>query len=401
MSHLDVIFVIAAGNDGVTGHSLDEWLPQRLGTATNGLITVGGVHSNGVLDDITTFDNNNGGSLTVYALSRGVTVANYQVDSGSMIGPPGTSLAAPAVAGLAAYFASLTSLENEWHHGQVPINMKDYITRYAYRRAANPIPNNLAPGYLAPPPESIIVPYNRAPDGLCSAHLPVSVGNQARREANISKRDNSTIDFDVVVSGTIVVPSLSQSYCYNTSFPTLPPASYCTEVLTTGGVVLHTKTGSTCTYNTVEPTTTKTPSPAPTVNTDKGILTCGTRTDQGNAKYWFTLGDAIHARTEFCGNLTSNASPIVFKPGTDTHESGIYIPPDNVGNPILVSAQWNSVGDSGCPTVTFSQNADDTEADYHLCEARLGLPIQDCKFVNIDTLAQSLTDCRRHCKAWT
>jgi hypothetical protein len=309
----------------------------------------------------------------------------------------GTSFAAPAVAGLAAYFASLPNLADKWTQGSVATAMKAYIAKYAYVRPADPIAN-LPPAYRPlPASDSIIVAYNRAPDGLCSAHLPTEDDSQViqvkQRSALIERQDSSG-DIPVVVSGTIVVPSLTQSYCYNTSFPTLPPASYCTEVLTTGGVVLHTKTGSTCTYNTVEPTTTKNASPAPTVNTDKGILTCGTRTDQGNAKYWFTLGDAIHARTDFCGNLTSNASPIVFKPGSDTHRWGVYIPPDNVDNPIIVSAQWNSVGDSSCPTVTFSEG--DTESDYHLCEHRLGLPIENCKFLNIHTFVHSLIYCRRH-----
>ena len=396
----DIITVVPTGNSGLHGGSLDESTPQKLGTASNGLITVGGVDKDGVLHDITTLDAHSGGSISVYAMSKDVVGADYKTNSGS-ITEDGTSFAAPAVAGLAAYFASLPNLGNQWTQGSVATAMKAYIVKYAYVRPADPIAN-LPPAYSPlPAPDSIVVAYNRAPDGLCSAHLPNDENSPAKQRSALAERQDSSGDVPVVVSGTIVVTSLTQSYCYNTSFPTLPPASYCTEVLTTGGVVLHTKTGSTCTYNTVEPTTTKTPPPAPTINTDKGILTCGTRTDQGNAKYWFTLGDAIHARTEFCGNLTSNASPIVFKPGTDTHKSGIYIPPDNVDNPILVSAQWNSVGDSGCPTVTFSQNADDTEADYHLCEARLGLPIQDCKSVNIDTLAQSLTDCRRHCKAWT
>jgi hypothetical protein len=39
MWDLDVVTVVAAGNSGNTGHSLDETLPQKLGTLTNGLIS--------------------------------------------------------------------------------------------------------------------------------------------------------------------------------------------------------------------------------------------------------------------------------------------------------------------------------------------------------------------------
>jgi hypothetical protein len=57
--------VVAAGNLGNQdrGHSLDEYVPQKLGTAANGLITVGGVLADGVLDPLTTFDLGIGGSL--------------------------------------------------------------------------------------------------------------------------------------------------------------------------------------------------------------------------------------------------------------------------------------------------------------------------------------------------
>jgi hypothetical protein len=169
------------------------------------------------------------------------------------------------------------------------------------------------------------------------------------------RRQNSTGgDFDVVVNGTMVVSSLSQSYCYNTSFPTLNP--------------------STTTTNTA-PTLTNTASPSPTKNVDQGILTCGTRTDQGDAKYFFTLGDMTHASNQFCGNLTTEKA--LFKPGTDTNKAGTYAPPDNVGHLITVSAEWNEVDDSGCPTLDFSK--DTNGAAFQLCEDRLNIPITDCR----------------------
>ena len=356
MWDLDVVTVVAAGHSGNIGGSLDLTLPQKLGTAANGLITVGGVFRDGVLDDLSTFDRGRGGSITVYAVSQAVRVADYSVNVRSRMSAPGTSVAAPAVAGLAAYFASLDSLNNEWQRDHVATDMKNYIQTQAYRRSANPIPANLVGGYRAPSPNSIFVAYNGAPEGLCSAHLPGDVGSQAREEPNFVKRQNSIGgDFDVVVSGTMVVSSLSQSYCYNTSFPTL------------------TRTSTTTTNS--ASITTSTASSSPTVHVDQGILTCGTRTDQGNAKYFFTLGDMTHARDQLCANLTT--AKAVFKPGADTNKAGTYDPPDNVDNFIWVSAKWNNVDDSGCPTLDFSKNV--KGAAYKLCQDRFGIPIQDCK----------------------
>ena len=121
--------------------------------------------------------------------------------------------------------------------------------------------------------------------------------------------------------GQIVVSSLRQSYCYNANFPTITP--------------------STTTAITTAPTTT---SPSPTVYIERGVLTYGTRSDDGNGDYCSAFGDAEHAINTSCGNLTNNATPIVFKPGSDTNELGVYVPPDNVEGPILVGADWNFGG---------------------------------------------------------
>lgn len=102
----DVITVTAAGNAGLLGQTLDQTTPQKHGTPSNGLITVGGVEVNGVLYPETNRDRGQGGSLTLYAIARDVAGASFQDDSGSRT-ETGTSMAARAVAGLAAYFASL------------------------------------------------------------------------------------------------------------------------------------------------------------------------------------------------------------------------------------------------------------------------------------------------------
>lgn len=58
-------------NDGEIGKTLDETTPQNAGTTSNGLITVGGVDSDGMLHDITNFKSDRrGGSITVYVVSK-------------------------------------------------------------------------------------------------------------------------------------------------------------------------------------------------------------------------------------------------------------------------------------------------------------------------------------------
>jgi hypothetical protein len=82
-------------------------------------------------------------------------------------------MASPAVAGPAAYFASLPSLASEWKEGSIARRMKDYIIRHAYERTESPTPTQLPDKYPKNfAPRLIKVAYNRAPDGLCSGRRP-------------------------------------------------------------------------------------------------------------------------------------------------------------------------------------------------------------------------------------
>jgi hypothetical protein len=92
----DIVTVVAAGNAGGSGESLDENTPTSLGSAANGLITVGGVDSTGLLAERTNFDAGRGGSITVYAVSENVVMADHTQDIGTET-DSGTSFAAPAV----------------------------------------------------------------------------------------------------------------------------------------------------------------------------------------------------------------------------------------------------------------------------------------------------------------
>jgi subtilisin family serine protease len=149
----DITVVIPTGNDAPTG--LDRITPQNLGTTANGLITVGGVEKNGALFPDTNPDLGSGGSISIYAAARDVLVAGIDSDS-AMAEVTGTSLAAPAVAGMAAYFFSLQELDANWPDGSVARAMKQFFALSArVQRNNNPVPDNL--GYTPPSAGSIVV----------------------------------------------------------------------------------------------------------------------------------------------------------------------------------------------------------------------------------------------------
>jgi subtilisin family serine protease len=148
----DITVIVAAGNDA---RDLNEITPQNLGTADNGLLTVGGVEKNGGLFADTNPDLGNGGSISVYAAARDVLVAGTGSDS-EFKTVTGTSAAAPAVAGMAAYFFSLPELDSNWPDGRVARAMKQFFALSArVQRSNNPVPDNLP--YTPPLAGSIVV----------------------------------------------------------------------------------------------------------------------------------------------------------------------------------------------------------------------------------------------------
>jgi hypothetical protein len=155
----DITVVIPTGNDAP--NDLDSITPQNLGTTANGLITVGGVEKNGALFPDTNPDLGSGGSISIYAAARDVLVAGIDSDSATAE-VTGTSLAAPAVAGMAAYFFSLQELDANWPSGSVARAMKQFFVLSArVQRNNNPVPDNL--GYTPPSAGSIVVAWNRHP----------------------------------------------------------------------------------------------------------------------------------------------------------------------------------------------------------------------------------------------
>lgn len=88
---------MSAGNRNEDGAYLDQFTPQNIGSsdADNGLITVGGVTSDGAYWSDTMLDGGLGGSITVYAQAENVVVA-WPTSNSDTETVDGTSFAAPA-----------------------------------------------------------------------------------------------------------------------------------------------------------------------------------------------------------------------------------------------------------------------------------------------------------------
>ena len=183
----DIVTVIAAGNDGEDPRfSLAEAIPGCLGTPTNPLITVGAANLDGTRWEGTTQET--GGSITTWAPGHDIKCPANE-DSGFQV-RHGTSLAAPQIAGLAAYFMSLgqdelpreplTSDEfarmpfqgpNLHIKGKVSQSVKDYIHTMGYRRS----PDN---------DKSVPLAYNGAQDGLCLVKPNTDIRKREKRQAS-------------------------------------------------------------------------------------------------------------------------------------------------------------------------------------------------------------------------
>ena len=183
----NIAIVLAAGNDALLGISQDKITPQNLNGANSDLITVGGVDSSGILYDRTTPDIGNGGSINIYGGAVDVPLADFLSNDGTRF-DTGTSFAAPAIvsivrlmlgrwnadnyllqAGMGAYFLGLSSVRSNpsVNLNAIPTALKGFFTTTdngpAVQRNSNPVPNNLP--YTTPQPETILVAFNKAPEG--------------------------------------------------------------------------------------------------------------------------------------------------------------------------------------------------------------------------------------------
>jgi subtilisin family serine protease len=149
----DIVVTIPTGNEAPM--SLDMITPQNLGTTDNALITVAGVERDGSLYTPSNPNLGNGGSISIYAAARDVLVASPESDTATDM-RTGTSVAAPAVAGMAAYFFSLSELDANWPQGNVARAMKQFFLLSArIQRNNKPVPTGI--GYAGPAAGSVVV----------------------------------------------------------------------------------------------------------------------------------------------------------------------------------------------------------------------------------------------------
>jgi len=83
------------------------------------------------------------------------------------------------------------------------------------------------------------------------------------------------------------------------------------------------------------------------------------------------------ARDDFCGLITTSATSFGPK-GDKTSYFHTYVDPNDACISIAVTASYGALDESTCPETDFS--GDDTNAMYDLCQARLNVPINDCKY---------------------
>lgn len=215
----DIVTVVAAGNSGDDPNfDLSQDVPACLGTSTNALITVGACDMDGFDFYLTTKDRGKGGSITTSALGVGVQCASGI--SSDIVSSQGTSLAAPQIAGLAAYFMSLprNSLPAlpvgdvrfipgpDLHvKGSVAQAVKDYIALMKYKRNENDA-------------RSVDVSYNGAQEGLCEVVLASKITK--RRRLAKGKRSLAVDDYGLsplVVSGALVPTPSYDTVCLRSS----------------------------------------------------------------------------------------------------------------------------------------------------------------------------------------
>jgi hypothetical protein len=176
----DIVTVIAAGNEGEErSKDISQDVPACLGTPDNPLITVGAADFQGTRYFMTTRDiAGKDGDITIWAQGDLRTLCAARGNSGFQLRDQ-SSVAAPQVAGLAAYFMSLPITDLNWNlqpappgtpdplaipqnpamvhpdlhqTGTVSKAVKDYLFRISYPRI----------------PGGVNIAYNDAEEGQCT-----------------------------------------------------------------------------------------------------------------------------------------------------------------------------------------------------------------------------------------
>ncbi|KAI4626211.1 uncharacterized protein J4E87_004711 [Alternaria ethzedia] len=208
----DVTLVVAAGNDGRI-RTLDAIIPQAFGTDDRfSMITVGGVDNAGKYYAKTIQGTGQGGQVDIYAGAVGVVAAKHDEADDSTLADDGTSLAAPAIAGLAAYYFSIPALNSNWNDGSVPADMKKFILDHAEIRNDDPFnEGDTYPVSPKPDKESLRVPYNLALNTLCD--LPDATAKRSLFAKRAPTPEKSVPGRPIVENGEVTNEDLKNEIC--------------------------------------------------------------------------------------------------------------------------------------------------------------------------------------------
>lgn len=208
---------------------------------------------------------------------------------------------------------------------------------------------------------------NEDPDqGVTSAYC-VCSGSTLAQSLNTAVTPANSCAYTILPSSTIAAP------IHTIKTTRTGVCSVCTLVGTSETCTsLASCTTSAASTKPAASTTSAASTSASPVNVEQGILTCGTRTDQGNVDYFFPLSEAVAYGQELCQSFFE--SKTVFEPGSTAYGQVIW-PPNTLN--FIVSAKWESLNDGGCPTLDFTDGTDLNT--YDLCQDRLGIPINDCE----------------------
>ncbi|EKG15482.1 hypothetical protein MPH_07294 [Macrophomina phaseolina MS6] len=115
------------------------------------------------------------------------------------------------------------------------------------------------------------------------------------------------------------------------------------------------------------------PAAVPARYVDLGLLTCGTRKDQGNPTYFTTLDSMDDAIDRFCDYAAQKAR--IFSSGNISGDDGVVDLHYNnkVTDPIYVALKWRDA--KNCPVLDFKN---DRENAKKICKARLQNAVNLC-----------------------
>lgn len=121
--------------------------------------------------------------------------------------------------------------------------------------------------------------------------------------------------------------------------------------------------------------------PRADVPLDGGTLSCDTRTDPGNTKYFSSLEDMVDAAARHCQKLVDAETS--WKPGIEGEPTPYNMNNGRDDNGIRLGATYR--GDTWCPAFDFT-----SDGALDVCKERYGAIIHNCKCANASVLPCTL-----------